>query len=98
MSANKNKVVTLHPDYPEFSYYEEGFNAGYQMRVKEGGSLGDIYGNAFCRNEDGSIMVDETSKRPLGIPETRICLGMPILTSRWDGATHLPTRTWSSIS
>lgn len=98
MSANKNKVVTLHPDYPEFSYYEEGFNAGYQMRVKEGGSLGDIYGNAFRRNEDGSIMVDETSKRPLGIPETRICLGMPILTSPWDGATHLPTRTWSSIS
>ena len=47
MSANKNKVVTLHPDYPEFSYYEEGFNAGYQMRVKEGGSLGDIYGNGF---------------------------------------------------
>ena len=36
MSANKNKVVTLHPDYPEFSYYEEGFNEGYQMRVKEG--------------------------------------------------------------
>ena len=59
MSANKNKVVTLHPDYPEFSYYEEGFNAGYQMRVKEGGSLGDIYGNAFRRNEDGSIMVED---------------------------------------
>lgn len=98
MSANKNKVVTLHPDYPEFSYYEEGFNAGYQMRVKEGGSLGDIYGNAFRRNEDGSIMVDETSKGLWEIPETRICLGMPIQTSPWDGATHLPTRTWSSIS
>ena len=66
MSANKNKVVTLHPDYPEFSYYEEGFNAGYQMRVKEGGSLGDIYGNAFRRNEDGSNMVVDTCKRPLG--------------------------------
>lgn len=62
MSANKNNIVTLHPDYPELSYYEEGFNAGYQMRVKEGGSLGDIYGNAFCRNEDGSIMVDEIHK------------------------------------
>lgn len=75
MSANKNKVVTLHPDYPEFSYYEEGFNAGYQMRVKEGGSLGDIYGNAFRRNEDGSIMVDETSKRPLGNTGNKDLLG-----------------------
>lgn len=75
MSANKNKVVTLHPDYPEFSYYEEGFNAGYQMSVKEGGSLGDIYGNAFRRNEDGSIMVDETSKRPLGNTGNKDLLG-----------------------
>ena len=86
MSANKNKVVTLHPDYPEFSYYEEGFNAGYQMRVKEGGSLGDIYGNAFRRNEDGSIMVDETSKRPLGNTGNKDLLGNanPDFTMGWS--------------
>ena len=86
MSANKNKVVTLHPDYPEFSYYEEGFNAGHQMRVKEGGSLGDIYGNAFRRNEDGSIMVDETSKRPLGNTGNKDLLGNanPDFTMGWS--------------
>ena len=78
--------MTLHPDYPEFSYYEEGFNAGYQMRVKEGGSLGDIYGNAFRRNEDGSIMVDETSKRPLGNTGNKDLLGNanPDFTMGWS--------------
>ena len=25
-------------------------------------------------------------------------IDVPIQTSPWDGATHLPTRTWSSIS
>ena len=55
ISANRNKVVSLHPDYTQFSYGQEGFSMAYQMRIKEGGSLGDIYGNDFIRNEDGSI-------------------------------------------
>lgn len=58
-STNKNEVVRLHKDYTEFTYGQEGFSMGYQMRVKEGGSLGDIYGNAFVRNDDGSIAVDD---------------------------------------
>ncbi|MFI3333042.1 MAG: SusC/RagA family TonB-linked outer membrane protein [Rikenellaceae bacterium] len=58
-STNDNEVVELHEDYTEFTYGQEGFSMGYQMRVKEGGSLGDIYGNAFVRNDDGSIVTDE---------------------------------------
>ena len=56
------------------------------MRVKEGGSLGDIYGNAFRRNEDGSIMVDETSKRPLGNTGNTDLLGHanPDFTMGWS--------------
>lgn len=59
VSANRNKIVSLHPDYTEFSYGQEGFSMAYQMRIKEGGKLGDIYGNAFVRNTDGSIKVNE---------------------------------------
>ena len=86
MSANKNKVVALHPEYTEFSYYDEGFNAGYQMRVKEGGRLGDIYGNAFLRDKNGKIMVDETNKRPLGNTGNKDLLGNfnPDFTMGWS--------------
>lgn len=55
VSANRNKIVSLHPEYTQFSYGQEGFSMAYQMRIKEGGSLGDIYGNAFVRNADGTI-------------------------------------------
>ncbi len=58
-STNKNEVVELHEDYTEFTYGQEGFSMAYQMRVKEGGSLGDIYGNAFVRNDDGTISTDD---------------------------------------
>ena len=59
LSLNRNKIISLHPDYTQFSYGQEGFSMAYQMRIKEGGKLGDIYGNAFARNEDGSIQVNE---------------------------------------
>lgn len=58
LSANRNKVISLHPDYSEFIYGTEGFSMAYQMRIKEGGKLGDIFGNAFVRNDDGSIKVN----------------------------------------
>lgn len=97
MSANKNKVVTLHPDYPNFPTTKKVSTQAIRCASKKEAAWGYLW-KCFRRNEDGSIMVDETSKRPLGNTETRICLGMPIQTSPWDGATHLPTRTWSSIS
>lgn len=69
MSANSNRVVALHPDYTRFSYYYEGFNMAYQMRIVEGGKLGDIYGNAFQRDKNGKIMLNtdpEHKGQPLG--------------------------------
>ena len=32
----------------------------YDMWVKEGGKLGDIYGNGFERDENGKIKLNET--------------------------------------
>lgn len=51
MSMNRNKVVSLHKDYKSFRYGSEGFSMAYDMWVKEGGKLGDIYGNGFERDE-----------------------------------------------
>ncbi|MDR0961854.1 MAG: TonB-dependent receptor, partial [Mediterranea sp.] len=76
MSANRNKVVSLHPDYTQFSYYGEGFSAAYQMRIVEGGKLGDIYGNAFARDESGKIVTDETDpNKPMGNSGNKDLLG-----------------------
>jgi TonB-linked SusC/RagA family outer membrane protein len=57
-SANRNKIVTLHPDLNGFVYGDEGFSMSYAMRLKEGGSFGDIYGWKFDRNEDGTIKLN----------------------------------------
>ncbi|MEY8722395.1 TonB-dependent receptor [Bacteroides stercorirosoris] len=57
-STNKNKVLSL-GDNPEFDY-GSGVSMPYRMRVKEGGSLGDIYGNDFARDENGKIIVTDT--------------------------------------
>ena len=65
-SANSNKVVELHPDLKSFAYGDEGFSAGYMMRIVEGGSLGDIYGNKFVRDDKGAIKLDpENADKPL---------------------------------
>lgn len=55
-STNKNKVIELHPDLKTFVYGDEGFSSSYSMRLVEGGSLGDIYGKAFERDDNGNIV------------------------------------------
>lgn len=56
-STNKNKVISL-GDHPAFDY-GTGVSMPYRMRVKEGGSLGDIYGNDFSRDENGKIIITD---------------------------------------
>lgn len=55
-STNKNEVIELHPDLKTFIYGDEGFSSSYSMRLVKGGSLGDIYGKAFKRDENGHII------------------------------------------
>ena len=55
-SANRNKVIALHPDLKTFIYGDEGFSSSYSMRLVEGGSMGDIYGKAFKRDVNGEIV------------------------------------------
>ncbi|MDR0977327.1 MAG: TonB-dependent receptor [Prevotellaceae bacterium] len=56
-STNTNKVVSL-GDMKQFDY-GTGVSMPYRMRVKEGGSLGDIYGNDFVRDANGKIEVTD---------------------------------------
>ena len=74
VSANRNEVISLHPDYTQFSYGQEGFSMAYQMRIKEGGKLGDIYGNAFARNADGTIQTNADGT-PIGKTGNQDLLG-----------------------
>lgn len=61
-SQNRNKVIELTPDYTSFVYGDPGLNMAYMMQIKEGGSLGDIYGNTFKRESDGSITKTKEGK------------------------------------
>jgi len=67
-SRNKNCVKKLHQDLPAFIYGDEGFSSSYSMRLKEGGSFGDIYGKAFKRDENNQIEYDQNGI-PLSVGE-----------------------------
>ena len=64
---NKNKVVRLHTELPVFQYGPYGFSSSYAMKLKKGGSFGDIYGKAFKRDADGKILY-ETDGEHQGLP------------------------------
>ena len=53
---NKNKIVELHEELKEFVYGPTSFSSSYAMKLVKGGSIGDIYGKAFIRDEAGSIV------------------------------------------
>ncbi|MFA9371579.1 MAG: SusC/RagA family TonB-linked outer membrane protein [Labilibaculum antarcticum] len=63
-AKNTNEVIELYPDDSE-KYIDLGSAEGYISRIVTGGSIGDIYGIQFRRNEAGQIMLDETSGAPL---------------------------------
>lgn len=55
-SSNKNKVLSLHDELKEFVYGPTSFSSSYAMKLVKGGSIGDIYGKAFVRDEAGRIV------------------------------------------
>lgn len=63
-SRNKNIVKELYPDDPT-QYIDLGSAERYYSRIYEGGSIGDIYGTQFRRNEAGQIMLDDETGIPL---------------------------------
>lgn len=66
---NTNRVVKLHDELREYVYGPSSFSSSYAMKLVEGGSIGDIYGRAFERDEKGAI-VYETEGDYAGLPRT----------------------------
>lgn len=68
-ARNKNRVIKLHDELLEYAYGPSSFSSTYAMKLVEGGSIGDIYGRAFKRDETGTI-VFETEGSNAGLPVT----------------------------
>ena len=58
-SLNRNKVKKLHEKMPVFILGNKTQTGNYQMVIREGGSVGDIYGIAYQRDNNGSIIYQE---------------------------------------
>ena len=46
----------LHEELKEFVYGPTSFSSSYAMKLVKGGSIGDIYGKAFVRDDAGNIV------------------------------------------
>ena len=98
-SRNRNKIIELHKDLPTYIYSGEDPSIGYSMRLKEGGSIGDIYGKVFRRDANGVILTDAN-----GIPlvsgegnteKTGNCL--PDFMLGWSNSFHYKDFTFSFL-
>ncbi|GCB35251.1 SusC/RagA family TonB-linked outer membrane protein [Bacteroides faecalis] len=67
-SSNKNKILELHEQLKEFAYGPTSFSSSYAMKLVKGGSIGDIYGKAFVRDNKGNILY-ETEGDYKGLPQ-----------------------------
>jgi len=67
-ARNKNKVLKLHAELPVFIYGPQGFSSSYAMKLREGGSFGDIYGKAFERDDQGRIVYESEGDKA-GLPK-----------------------------
>ena len=61
---NDNEIVELDPDNPNRTI-GMGSSEGYATFLREGGSYGDLYGYMFRRDDQGRIMIDEKTGRPM---------------------------------
>ncbi len=57
-STNKNKIIELSPNAPEFTL-SGASGSNYVSKFQVGGSFGDIYGIQLKRDAQGRIMIDD---------------------------------------
>ncbi|HEX3008408.1 MAG TPA: SusC/RagA family TonB-linked outer membrane protein [Bacteroidales bacterium] len=57
-AKNDNEIIKLDPTLPN-RYALEGGGEGYDMFLTEGGSIGDIYVNAFKRDDKGNLILND---------------------------------------
>lgn len=61
---NNNEIVELDPSDPT-RRIDLGSSEGYVTFLRAGGSYGDLYGFKFRRDDQGRIMIDATTGKPL---------------------------------
>jgi len=104
-ATNKNKVLSLSDPSVSgassanyFVLTLAGVNM-YQSEIKEGGSWGDIYGYAFQRAKDGSILVDATGapKKTADVAATKVGNPNPDFTLGWNNSVDIKQFTISAL-
>jgi TonB-linked SusC/RagA family outer membrane protein len=70
-SKNNNKVIKLDPSL-KGKYNPEGGGEGYDMTITEGGSIGDIYVNAFLRDSTTGKIILNDDNLPVKAKEEKL--------------------------
>lgn len=79
-TANRNKILELAPNLGETYAIGGNFNV-----LRLGGSFGDFWARTFLRDENGTIIVDETGRPQIG-PEGYIGNNVPKSIIGWNNS------------
>jgi hypothetical protein len=82
-SKNNNEIIKLDPAL-KGKYNPDGGGEGYDMTIVEGGSLGDIYVNAFDRDASGNIIYDNDNLPVMAKQEKLIGSANPDFALGWN--------------
>jgi TonB-linked SusC/RagA family outer membrane protein len=82
-SKNTNKILKLDPSL-KGKYNPEGGGEGYDMTITEGGSIGDIYVNAYDRDDKGNIILDNDNLPVMKNGEKKIGSANPDFALGWN--------------
>lgn len=88
LSHNKNTIISLHPTLPEFVISNSG-SYGYNLKLKEGGSYGDMYSRGFARDDNGKLILDKDGLPTLGDTFTYVGNVSPIANLGWNNSFEI---------
>lgn len=83
-TANRNKVLKLHPKLAQFYPIGGNFNV-----LRLNGSFGDFWGKTFLRNDEGKMMVSTKDSIPLSGPDGYIGNSNPRALVGWNNTINL---------
>lgn len=88
LSHNRNLIVALHPTLPEFVISNSG-SYGYNLKLKEGGSYGDMYARGFARDDAGKLILDDKGLPTLGDTFTPVGNVSPVANIGWNNSFEI---------
>lgn len=83
-SGTHNKIIDLGSDLGTGTYTLSGGGEGYDMMVKKGGSLGDIYTYAYDRDDAGNIILNDSYVPTKASAEKKMGNASPDFISGWS--------------